>query len=106
MNYNNGLICNGEWINNKREGDGFLCCNEEDNEIINNNDRLFEEKKIKDIFNLKIKDYIFKGNFSNNEINGDRILYNKYSENILNNNTIFIGEYENNNIKGEGIIYL
>ena len=28
------------------------------------------------------------------------------SENILNNNTIFKGEYENNNIKGQGIIYL
>ena len=36
MRYKNGLIHNSKWINNKREGDGFLYCNEQDNEIINN----------------------------------------------------------------------
>ena len=104
MRYKDGLIYNGNWKKNIREGKGYLCSNDEDNEIINNNGRLFEEKKIKDIFNLKIKDYIFKGNFSNNEINGDGILYNKYSENILNNNTIFIGDFEKN-IKKKGTIH-
>ncbi len=58
---------------------------------------------IKEIFNLNIRDYIFKGKFNNDKINGRGILYNKYSENILYNNTIFIGE--NDIRKGEGIIY-
>ena len=106
MRYKKGLIYNGEWINDKREGKGFLCSNEIDNKIINDNYLLFKEDiNMKEIFNLNIINYILKCNFNNDKINGKGILYNRYSENILKNNTIFVGGFENNIKKGKGIIH-
>ena len=46
------------------------------------------------MFNLNFWDYIFKGNLINDEINVRWLLYNRYKENILNNNIIWIGEFK------------
>ena len=46
------------------------------------------------MFNLNFWDYIFKGNLINDEIIVRWLLYNRYKENILNNNIIWIGEFK------------
>ena len=103
MIYNNGDIYEGDWKKDLKEGKGKYIFN--NNRIINNDYILFKENNMKEIFNLNIINYIFKGNVIKDKINGEGILYKKYNENILNNNTIFIGEFEKNIKKGKGILH-
>ena len=106
MIYSDGYIYEGEFNNNfERHGKGFICSNIYDNKIINDNNLLFDNNDIKNIFNLNIKDNIFKGNFIKNKKNGKGLLYMKYKDKFLQNNTIFIGKFKDNNRKGNGIIY-
>jgi hypothetical protein len=100
LRYKNGDVYNGEWKNNKKNGKGFIYLNEKDYEIINNNILLFDNNNIKEIFKLNIRDYVFIGNFINDEKKGKGILFMKYKENFL---TIFIGEF--NDKEMNGIIY-
>jgi len=105
MIYSDGNIYEEEFNNNfERNGKGFICSNIYDNKLINNNNLLFDNNDIENIFNLNIRDNIFKNNFIKNKKNGKRLLYMKYKK-FLQNNTIFIGEFEDNNRKGIGIIY-
>ena len=106
MIYSDGYIYEGEFNNNfERHGKGFICSNIYDNKIINDNNLLFDNNDIKNIFNLNIRDNIFKGNFIKNKKNGKGLLYMKYKDKFLQNNTIFIGEFKDNNRKGNDIIY-
>ena len=78
MKYKNGIIYNGEWKNNEKNGIGYLYLNEEDYEIIINNNQLFEEYKINEIFKLNIKDYVFKGNFIHDKKKERNFIYNVF----------------------------
>ena len=81
----------------------YICLNEKDYEIINNNILLFDNNNIKEIFKLNIRDYVFIGNFINDENKGKGKSFMKYNENFLNNNSIFIGKF--NDKERNGIIY-
>ena len=107
MIYSDGNIYIGEFNNNfERHGKGFICSNIYDNKIINDNNLLFDNNDIKNIFNLNIRDNFFKGNFIKNKKNGKGLLYMKYKDKFLQNNTIFIGEFKDNNRKGNVLFIL
>ena len=102
----NGKIYHGNWENDKKNGEGFLCLNINDFQIYNININEIK-KNFKNIFKIDFNNNFSYGNFKNDYKDGTLIVYMKKSKiHELFNNTIWVINY-NNGIKNDMcIIYL
>ena len=105
MKYNNGIIYDGNWENDNKEGKGILCSNYDDYRIFINNINLLN-KDIYNIYSFQFKGFVYNGDFKNNKKDGKGILYMKNKNEYFNNNTIYNGDFKDDHKCGYGYVCL
>ena len=105
MKYKNDEIYFGEWENDNKNGEGLLCSNYNDYQILINNIEQCKNNNIYHIFTLNLNNIFYKGEFKNDKKEGKGILYMKNSKEFFNYNTIFNGYFKDNHKFGYGCVY-
>jgi hypothetical protein len=105
MKYKNNEIYFGEWENDFKNGEGLFCSNYNDYQILINNIEMCKTNNIYNIFELKITNFFYKGEFRNDKMEGKGILYMINKNELFYNNTIFEGNFKDNHKFGYGCIY-
>ena len=105
MIYNNNVIYDGDWVNDKKCGKGLLC-QIQDYDLIKSKIQIIEEFP-KTILDLNLKDNFYYGEFCDDQKDGKGILFNKMfcDDNNNINNLIYVSTFKNGKIKDIPNIY-
>ena len=104
MKYKSGIIYDGEWDNDLKNGKGILCLNENDYKLFKSKINFIFSNNIQQIFHLNLKQDVYYGSFLNDKKEGNGIFFQK-SVKYKNNENLYIGKFHEDKMNYEGNTY-